>query len=454
MDAGFSLAFLLAQDRLGFVVRMAQNTTARKNVLPDYSGKGRPAEYGESVRPLPRKHKTRTIPATEPDQVVTWKDGRRPQIRAHLYENVVAANEKPGGTPYRLVVIFDPRYHKPLVLATNLTVTAEAVWRLYKDRWPVEQLPLAAKQITQRVPGAERSFVFSNEARYRLPELALLAGNFLSYVAATVPAVATGFWDRCCRPTCGRLRRYLERLHFSELPLPEDQLRKKASIFRVIPRKARISAGLVRFATEFNCSLRAFSEHQREPVWRDVRAIRAEPALPARLGASQIGRVFKRYGFQPAPADDAISCSYTPARRVLCLMGFDASLSTRQPCRDSLSLGIATRCGYPRRSIGPLSREGTPHRPSTTIGRSPNAGLIAGAIWAGLVAYLLTRALRQFRNYQHATISAAEGTRVSSPVSVIVPARNESTISICVSLDCRRRRVSIGAALSLSMTIP
>jgi len=231
VDAGFSLAFLLTQDRLGFVVRMAHNTTARKNVLPDYCGKGRPAEYGESVRPLPRKHKTRTIPATEPDQVVTWEDGRH-QIQAHLYENVVAADEKPGGKSYRLVVIFDPRYHKPLVLATNLTVTAEAVWRLYKDRWPVEQLPLAAKQML----GAERSFVFSNEARYRLPELALLSGNFLSYVAATVPAVATGFWDRCCRPTCGRLRRYLERLLFSELPLPEDQLRKKASITDHLPK--------------------------------------------------------------------------------------------------------------------------------------------------------------------------------------------------------------------------
>lgn len=231
IDAGFSLAYLLAQDRLGFVVRMAQNTTARKNVLPDYSGKGRPAEYGQSVRPLPRKHKTRMLPATAPNEVVTWEDARY-QIKAHLYENVVAADQKPGGTPYRLVVIFDPRYHKPLVLATNLTVTAEAIWRLYKDRWPVEQLPLAAKQIL----GAERSFVFGDEARYRLPELALLAGNFLSYMAATLPAVATGFWDRCCRPTCGRLRRTLERMDFSKLPLPEEQLRKKASITDHLPK--------------------------------------------------------------------------------------------------------------------------------------------------------------------------------------------------------------------------
>ena len=61
-------------------------------------------------------------------------------------------------------------------------------------------------------------------------------------------------------------------------------------------------------------------------------------------------------------------------------------------------------------------------------------GLIAGAIWAGLVAYLLTRALRQFRNYQRATISAAGGTRMSSPVSVIVPARNEvDNIDLCLA---------------------
>jgi hypothetical protein len=225
IDAGFSLAFLLAQERLRFVVRMAQNTTARKNVLPPYAGKGRPPEYGAIVRPLPRQHGKNHIAATKPDAAARWKDGRH-TIEAHLFENLVASDAKPGGVSFRLVVIFDTRYHKPLIVATNLTVTAYAIWRLYKDRWPVEQVPLAAKQML----GAERSFVFGKEACYRLPELALLAGNILSYVAATVPAVPTGFWDRCSRPTCGRLRRYLEKRNFSELPLPEEQLRKKASI--------------------------------------------------------------------------------------------------------------------------------------------------------------------------------------------------------------------------------
>ena len=229
--AGFSLSDLRSQENLPYVIRMPQNTTARRNTLPDYRGKGRPPEYGEIVRPLPRKHGMRVIQATKPDATARWTEKGR-TIKAHLYENVVAADEKPGGKPYRLIVIYDPRYHKPLVLATNLNKTAYTIWCLYRDRWPVEQLPLAAKQML----GAERSFVFGKEARYRMPELALLTGNILSYIAATVPAVATGFWDRCCRPTCGRLRRYLERLIFSELPLPEEQLRKKASITDHLPK--------------------------------------------------------------------------------------------------------------------------------------------------------------------------------------------------------------------------
>ena len=116
--------------------------------------------------------------------------------------------------------------------ATNLPVSPSALWCLYRDRWPVEQLPLAAKQMV----GAHRAFVFGDESRHRLPELALLAGNILAYVAATTTAVATGFWDRCCRPTCGRLRRVLLRVDFSEIPVPEGPLRKKASVTAHLPK--------------------------------------------------------------------------------------------------------------------------------------------------------------------------------------------------------------------------
>src|SRR5262245_65154382 len=91
---------------------------------------------------------------------------------------------------------------------------------------PLSRCPLAAKQMI----GAHRAFVFGAESRYRLPELALLAGNILAYVAATTAVVATGFWDRHCRPTCGRLRRVLLQVHFSEIPVPAGTLRKKASV--------------------------------------------------------------------------------------------------------------------------------------------------------------------------------------------------------------------------------
>src|SRR5206468_2820104 len=74
---------------------------------------------------------------------------------------------------------------------------------LYRDRWPVEQLPLAAKQML----GAARQFVHEQETCQRFPELALLAGAVLTYAAATSPAVPTGSWDRLPRRTPGRLRR-------------------------------------------------------------------------------------------------------------------------------------------------------------------------------------------------------------------------------------------------------
>ena len=139
---------------------------------------------------------------------------------------------QPGAPAFRCAVIHDPRYQEPWVLVTNLPVSASALWCLSRDRWPVEQLPLAAKQML----GAHRAFVFGGESRHRLPELALLAGNILAYVAATTTAVATGFWDRCCRPTCGRLRRVLLRVHFSEIPVPEGPLRKKASVTVHLPK--------------------------------------------------------------------------------------------------------------------------------------------------------------------------------------------------------------------------
>src|SRR5499427_7671281 len=210
VDAGFGVAALLTAGVTRFVARVARNFTARRNVLPPYQGRGRRPVYGERVRPLPRTHKGKMIAATPPDAAAQWVVGGR-RLQARVWENLVLSTPTPGEPALRCVVIHDPRYQEPLVLATTLPVSAYALWCLYRDRWPIEQVPLAAKQMI----GAHRAFVFGSESRHRLPELALLAGNVLAYVAATSAAVATGFWDRCCRPTCGRLRRVLLRVDFS-----------------------------------------------------------------------------------------------------------------------------------------------------------------------------------------------------------------------------------------------
>jgi hypothetical protein len=229
VDAGFELADLLAAGGR-FVVRLAKNFTARLNFLPAYKGRGRHPEYGDIVRPLARTRAGKTTDATPPQAMARWKEGRY-KLSARIWSDLVLRSACPGAKTFRVVAIFDPRYKEPLLLATNLKVSAYALWRLYKDRWPIEQLPLAAKAML----GTDRAFVFGKDSRVRLPQLALLAGNVLSYVAATSAPVASGFWDRCAHPTCGRLRRVLSRVHFSELPVPEGQLRKKKSMTAHLP---------------------------------------------------------------------------------------------------------------------------------------------------------------------------------------------------------------------------
>ena len=233
-DAGFPLADLLGCGVPRFVARVAKNATFRRDYVPPAKKTGRPPKWGEIVRPLARLYKEKELPATPPDAVMRWKVGRH-TLRAHIFNDLVERDAKPGAMRLRCVVILDPRYHEPLVLVSNLAVSAYVLWQLYRDRWPIEQLPLAAKQMV----GAERAFVFGQESRLRLPELALLAGNILSYVAATSQPVASGFWDRCARPTCGRLRRQLSRVRFDDLPCLEGQIRRKNSVTAHLPKGVR-----------------------------------------------------------------------------------------------------------------------------------------------------------------------------------------------------------------------
>ena len=75
-----------------------------------------------------------------------------------------------------MYAIYDPAYTTPWLLATPLHLKAATVKAIYQDRWPVEQIPLSAKQMV----GAHRQFVHADESIQRLPELALLAGSILS----------------------------------------------------------------------------------------------------------------------------------------------------------------------------------------------------------------------------------------------------------------------------------
>jgi hypothetical protein len=88
VDAGFGVADLLTGSVPRFVARVARNFTARCNVLPAYKGRGRRPAYGERVRPLPRKHKGKTIAATPPDATTHWA-GAGWRVRAHVWDNLV-----------------------------------------------------------------------------------------------------------------------------------------------------------------------------------------------------------------------------------------------------------------------------------------------------------------------------------------------------------------------------
>ena len=233
LDAGFGVRRLQEAGATAYVVREARNVTARRAQPPAYRGRGRPATRGAVVRPLARSYRGRVIPATAPDRVEAWQEDDA-VVRAEGWDELVRPDAAPGAPTFRLVALHDPRWAEPLLLASPLPIAPRALRDLYLDRWPVEQLPLAAKQVL----GAARQFVSAPEACQRLPELALLAGAVLSYAAATEPPVPTGFWDRRPRPTPGRLRRALARAAFpTDFPSPA-RLREKASVTAHLPTGA------------------------------------------------------------------------------------------------------------------------------------------------------------------------------------------------------------------------
>jgi hypothetical protein len=233
MDAGVKLRDVQAVGLERYVLRLPTNFTARRNVAAPYRGKGRVPIYGERVRPLPRTHKGKTIPSTPPDYSESWtQDGRR--MTAHVWENLLLPGVVPheGAPTFRVYAIHDPAYRTPWLLATPLTLQPITLKAIYADRWPVEQIPLAAKQML----GAHRQFVHADESIQRLPELALLVGSILSFLAATFPVMPTGFWDKAPKRTPGRFRRILSAQPFPQsYPLP-NHFRKKESFTAHLPK--------------------------------------------------------------------------------------------------------------------------------------------------------------------------------------------------------------------------
>ena len=230
LDAGFEIRQLQAAGATRYVVRAAKNVTGRRARLDDYPGRGRPRERGDLIRPLARSYRGRELAASAPDHVATWQEGET-VVRAAWWDDLVLPDVPLDSPTFRLIVIHDPRWTEPLVLASTLPVAARTLRDLYLDRWPVEQLPLAAKQML----GAARAFVSAPETCQRLPALALLAGSILTYLAASQPAIPTGSWDRRPRPTPGRLRRLLSRAVFpTSFQLP-DRIRKKDAVTAHLP---------------------------------------------------------------------------------------------------------------------------------------------------------------------------------------------------------------------------
>jgi hypothetical protein len=85
---------------------------------------------------------------------------------------------------------------------------------------------------------------------------------------------------------------------------------------------------------------------QNEPAWRQIRALRGEAALSARLGIPQVRRVAERFGFERVPTD------LSPSRRLHALgesftlwaltRAFNPAAVSRQPfLRDHHELWIS-----------------------------------------------------------------------------------------------------------------
>jgi hypothetical protein len=244
-DRKFSVLVMLESGIQNVVVRRATNITFRRVLEAEDStqsrGRGRPRKHGKLIRPLERVYKDKVHVASEADEVQTWTDEAGHSLVARVWRGVVLTEQK-AWTEQRkalntrqkwmVVVVKHPNYEIPMVILSNLELTAEETYEIMRGRWGVEQLPLVSKQLL----GGSRMFVFEEEMNFRLPELTFLAASVLMVVAGSCEEMPTGWWDLRAKPTAGRLRRELNKVHDLRVLDVPVELRKKNSVVAQLPR--------------------------------------------------------------------------------------------------------------------------------------------------------------------------------------------------------------------------
>jgi hypothetical protein len=242
-DRKFPVMVMLESKIEKVVVRRATNFTVRRVLDPTSrtdQTRGRPRKRGELIRPLPRMHKGVVHAASTPDETSTWTDSQGRVLEAQMWRNVVLT-EQVGWSDerkalnakqqWRVVVVKHPDYLMPMVILLNLELSPVEAYTAMGGRWGVEQLPLVSKQLL----GGHRMFVFEPEMCFRLPELTFLAASILMVVAGSCEVMPSGWWDMKAKPTAGRLRRVLSKVHDLRVLDVPVELCKKNSVTAHLP---------------------------------------------------------------------------------------------------------------------------------------------------------------------------------------------------------------------------
>lgn len=246
-DAGFSLVDAVRHGLNNCVVRLAKNCAFGETpgqIPPRTSHQGRPPSrpQAEAIRPLARKHGSNLLPKTEPMETHTVVDEADVEITIEVWSPVYflerqldrieneACKDRLRQLPLKVVAIHHPNFDDPLLLGTPvLALTTQSLPLIYPERWPIEGIPQTGKYLLSG--GGGRHYVHHPTAMTRLPALTMIFGSLFKYLAAILPPIRSGFWDRAVKPTYGRLLKYLKKVG---LPL-SSQLSKKASVTAHLP---------------------------------------------------------------------------------------------------------------------------------------------------------------------------------------------------------------------------